>query len=701
MGWGWGGHTGGVMTPPRGPGPGRLHALTILLSSFLLFQVQPLLSKGILPRFGGGPEVWATCLVFFQAALFVGYAVAFLSERFLGGGLRVAVHVGLVAAACAFLPIGPETAWKPESGEAPALRVLLLLGSKAGLPFVLLASTGPLVQAWFSRSYPGRSPYRLYALSNVGSLAALLSYPFLVEPRWGLQAQSRFWTAAFGVFCGLSVAAALLQARLPAPAAEATETEEAAPSRLRVGFWILLPATASGMLMATSSQLSQDIAVIPFLWVLPLAAYLLSFILTFERPASYSPRVFAPLTIALLLASVVFYILAAPPPWIVLLQIGTTLGFLFCICMICHGELALLKPAPRFLTTFYLAVSAGGALGGACVSLLAPRLFSTYLEGKIGMLLAYLAAWAMLAWIHRGAVRAHPNRAALGLAAAVVGAVFLSAVFTSSGKRLEAARNFYGVVTVEEIPAGRGQPRATRDMASGRILHGRQVLDESRRRTPTTYYVPESGVGRALGTYRSRKDLRVGVVGLGAGTLAAYGTDPTQGFRFYEINPEVIRLARSRFTFLADCPARVEVVEGDARLSLEREPPQGFHLLALDAFSGDTVPTHLLTLEAMRGYLRHLDPEGTIAVHVSNRYLDLEPVVRGGAHRLGMGALTIEHQPPEGPEAQPSLWILCTRNAPALQEWAAYAAKTVDAREIVWTDDESALFPIFRTGRRR
>lgn len=688
------------MRPERGPGLGWLDALTLLLGSFLLFQVQPVISKWILPWFGGGPEVWTTCLVFFQAALFAGYAYAWVSERLLRGWGRVVVHLGLIAAAAALLPIGPEPSWKPEGTDSPALRVLLILAAKVGVPFVLLASTGPLAQAWFARAYPGRSPFRLYALSNLGSLAALLSYPFLVEPRWGLRAQASGWTGAFLGFCALSAAGAILQGRIPLP--EGPVEDDAPPaSRGRRALWILLPAIGSGMLVAATSQLAHEVAVIPFLWVLPLSAYLVSFIVAFDRPGAVSLRVTTPLTIVLIFLSVVFYILHTSTPLLVLLSIATTLGLLFCICMQCHGALAWLRPAPRHLTAYYLAIAGGGALGGGAVSILAPVLFGAFLEWKLAMLLAYLASWAILAWLHRGFVRAHWNGAAVAAVVAIVGAGFLSAVFGAAGKRIETSRNFYGAVLVEESPAGKRRPLGYRDLASGRILHGRQYLDEAHRRQPTTYYVRASGISRALEAYRSRPDLRVGVVGLGVGTLAAYGEAPSQSFRFYEINPEVIRLARSRFSFLQDCPARVEVLPGDARLSLEREPPQGFHLLVLDAFSGDTVPTHLLTAEAFAVWMRHLAPEGTIAVHVSNRYLDLEPVVRGVAGRCGLRTIGIDFNPPEGEDAQASFWLLCTRNETALAEWAPHACKDVDPREFVWTDDASDLFSIFRMRRGR
>jgi hypothetical protein len=687
------------MSPERGPGLAWLDALTVFLGSFLLFAVQPLITKWILPWFGGGPEVWTTCLVFFQIALFAGYAYAWACERYLPGWGRVAVHGALLAVSLGVLPIGPDRAGTPLGVESPVASVLLLLGGKVGAPFVLLASTGPLVQAWFARSYPGRSPYRLYALSNVGSLVALLSYPFLVEPRWGLHTQSQGWTKCFLGFCAMSAAGMVLQGRSTSRTPE--PDVDGPPSRGRVVGWILLSAIGSGMLVATTGHLGHDVAVIPFLWVLPLAAYLVSFIVAFDFPGAFLPGIYAPVTLGVIFVTVLLFVLHASSPGLVVLSIVAILAALFLICMLCHGALARLKPPSRDLTGYYLAIAGGGALGGAAVSLGAPVVFSSFMEWKVGMGAAYVGCWGLLAWIHRGFLRTHVNVAALLLVVAVVGMGFLGAFFASYGRRIESVRNFYGAVLIVESPAGTSRPLGFRDMASGRILHGRQYLDDAHRRTPTTYYLGTSGIGRAIGFYRSRPDLRVGIVGLGVGTLASYGETASQLFRFYEINPEVVRLARSRFTFLEDCPARVEIVGGDARLSLESEPPQGFHVLALDAFSGDTVPTHLLTVEAMRTWLRHLAPDGTIAVHVSNRFLDLEPVVRGMAGPFGLTTVGIELDPPESEDAAGSLWILCTRNEAALREWVPHGTKRTDPREFAWSDDRSDLFSIFRLRRSR
>jgi hypothetical protein len=684
------------MNPPRGAWLGRTFALTVLLGAFLLFQVQPLLSKWMLPRFGGGPAIWTTCLLFFQCALFVGYAYAHLSERWLPATARSVVHLGLILAAAALLPIIPSDPLQTADAADPTWRILALLGVHVGAPYVLLSSTGPLVQAWFSRAYPERSPYRLYALSNGGSLAALLSYPLLFEPAWSLGTQSRAWMWMFLAFAALyavgTIAAARLDpTRIPEP--EGGGIREAPPALRRVVLWLILPAFASWMLLAMTRRLCQDVAVVPLLWILPLAAYLLSFILSFDRPRWYKPRTCALSTAALLLATVIFHKIQPDEPAIQAIAIGVALGALFCLCMICHGELERLKPAPRHLTGFYLAVSAGGALGGVWVGLVAPLIFSTFLEWELGIVIAYAAAWIQLARICRGSIRTHRNAAACLLVVAVIGLALILSFSGSYRTRLETARNFYDAIAVEDSAEGGQEGPYFRDLLSGGIVHGRQHLDERDRNRPTAYYVEVSGIGHAVACFQDQPDMRVGIVGLGAGSMAAYGVLPGQSFRFYEINPEIKRLAERHFTFLKDCRSRVEVVLGDARLSLEREPPQRFHLLALDAFTGDAIPSHLLTAEAMRIYLKHILPEGIIAVHISNRYLDLAPVVRGASRQAGLKSLVIDYKAVGG-IGYSSRWSICTRSPRAYDELAKYAEKNDDEREIIWTDDFSSLLPI-------
>lgn len=651
---------------------GRVHALTILLGSFLLFQIQPLLTKWILPWFGGGPEIWTACAVFFQVALFAGYLYAHLVDR-LPRAARLAVHLALVAAAAFFLPVAPGDRWRPSEPGTGA--ILLLLAATVGVPFLLLSSTGPLVQAWFARACPDRSPYRLFALSNAGSLAALLTYPFLIEPRMGLRMQSWVWTGTFAAFAALQAAGAIL--------AKGDAPPQTGRPRL---LWILLPAFASAMLLATTNQLSQEVAVLPFLWILPLALYLASFIVAFDHPRWFRPGLLAPATAVLGFGAALAYYLQPRSPAGVALGIVSATGVLFGVCLLCHGATAALKPEPGRLTGYYLSIAGGGAAGGLLVALVAPRVFSSLFEWKLGVGISTAAALAAAAWDARGFLRAHLNVAALLFVIAVVGFAFQAALLASWSQRLHSARNFYGVVAVDRTSN-------THDLIHGRVLHGRQYIDERHRRTPMSYYVEASGVGRVLEFYRGRPEMKVGVVGLGSGTLAAYGTHASQVFRFYEINPEVERIARRHFTYLQDCRGKVEVVAGDARLSLDREPAQGFHVLALDAFTSHSVPTHLLTAEAMAIYARHLAPGGAVVFHISNHFLDLEPVVRGAARRSGLTSLRVDYVAKENEPGVSSSWMVCTSNEALLRSLGEEAPGRPE-RE--WTDDASDLFSILK-----
>jgi len=681
----------------RGPWPARLYGLCSFLGAFLIFQVQPLMSSWILPWFGGGAAVWTACLLFFQAALFAGYAYAHLIDRHLAPRPRFAVHLALMIAALALLPIIPRDHWKPSTPDAPLGRILLLLAATIGAPYLLLSSTAPLVQSWYGRLYPGRSPYRLYALSNAGSLLALLSYPFLFEPFFGRRTLSMIWMSCFAVFVVLFAGSARLVVRVePTPDAAESEPSDSVPLRLRA-LWIGLPAFASAMLLASTNQMCEDVIVMPFFWVMPLAAYLLSFILTFDRPGTYKPRLVCLGTGVLVFAAAAFHRAGTNDSIFSLLQILSILAATFGLSMVCHGELARLKPGPRHLTSYYLSLAAGGALGGVFVNFVAPRLFASFLEWKVGIGIAYVVSWALFAWHDRDRLRAHRPFAAALFLIAVAGAGFLYTFFTGERRPLDISRNFYGVITIEESIWKRpSELVVANEMYNGRILHGRQYLTKEKRRKPTTYYGETSGVGKVMAFFESRDDLRIGVVGLGVGTMAAYGKLPNQTVRFYEINPDAERLARKHFFFLTDSPSRVEVVLGDARLSLEREAPRGYHVLALDAFSGVTIPSHLLTVEAMEIYLRHLADDGVIAFHVSNPYLDLAPVVRGLARRYGLKLLSLGLIPEDDDVLEASTWMLLTRSERMTEELKPFALPETETNEVIWTDEVHDLVRLLR-----
>lgn len=753
-----------AMKDDSGGGLAGWFAATILLGAFLLFQVQPLFSKMILPWFGGSPAVWTTCLLFFQTVLLAGYAYAHGLVHVRGVSRQGLVHLTLAALALLLLPITPVESWQPPDGKNAVWRILLLLTRHVGLPYFLLAATSPLVQAWFARVYRERSPYRLYALSNLGSLVGLISYPFLVEPSLTTSRQGVVWSLAFGayvVLCGVialrlgrltTVAEASSSAdaaplgrgqgaggktgksprpRLPADAASPSSpvTDRDAPTALSwstVACWIALPALASSLLMSITNHVCQNVAVVPLLWIAPLTLYLITFIICFDKERWYVRRWFAAAAILAVLAAGylvlfrylddLFESLGYRVLWwhlthSVVLEAGVYLAILFLLCMICHGELVRRKPHPRRLTAFYLAVAAGGALGGSLVALISPLVFSSYIELNLGLLIGFGVAMHVLvkearerwlpdvSWLLRGAASA--------LAAAVcVVAVWGQWEAWDRERGVLRQRNFYGVLTIKERYPQKPE-WAGLALFHGRTVHGFELRAADKRGRPTTYYSEESGVGRTLLAMRDATPLRVGVVGLGAGTLAAYGRAGDY-FRFYEIDDDVSDLARRFFTFIPQCAAAVDIVSGDARLSLEREPPQRFDVLVLDAFSGDTVPVHLLTAEAFDVYLRHLSPRGVIAVHTSSLYVDLAPVVHNIAAHCDLkdavvnwpqGDYSIRWAEEMGYAVTPSQWVLLTRQAEFFERppvRGAAEALLVDRSLPLWTDQFNNLFQMLR-----
>ena len=670
------------------PGAARLglHACTIFVSAFLLFQVEPVIAKIILPWFGGSAAVWTTCLLFFQLTLLLGYLYAHWTTERCRPRAQAWIHAGLLGASLLALPVLPGDGWRPSGTGNPILEILALLAATVGLPYFMLSTTGPLVQAWFARRHPGAAPYRLYALSNIASMLALLSYPVLVEPLVATRAQARLWSWAYLVFAALVLGAALRgpgEAR-PDPGGPAPP----APGPATWALWALLPACASALLMAVTNHLTQNVAAIPFLWVLPLCLYLLTFIVCFDREAWYRPILFMALTAAaaggMAYALVDFENLAIRPT-LALFLAGLLFGY-----MVCHGELVRLKPHPRHLTAFYLMIALGGALGGLFVGVAAPTLFNGAYELPVA-----LCACCILAAARWWSLGLRPwLRWAGPVAAAAVTAALAWGVRAYIQDYRVLARNFYGGLRVMDTTQ-EGLP--VRRLMNGAIDHGEQYLDPEYRRQATTYYGWDSGIGLALRSLE-RPGLRAGFIGLGAGTLATYGR-PGDTFRFYEINPLVLRLARTEFTFLRDSPAAVTCVLGDARLSLMREAPQQFDLLAVDAFSGDAIPVHLLTREAFELYFRHLRPDGLLAVHISNRYLDLGPVVERAAAALGKATLRVETGDDEANDICGATWVLVAGQPGLLQAHVLKGAGTPLNPQLGfrgWTDDYSNLFRVLK-----
>lgn len=675
-----------------------LYAFTIFLSAFLLFQVQPVIAKMILPWFGGGAAVWTTCMLFFQLLLVGGYLYAHWTTRGLSARTQAIVHAGLLAAAAAALPIIPDAAWKPAGEADPGLRILGLLAVTVGLPYFVLSTTGPLVQVWYSRAHRGALPYRLYALSNLGSMLALVTYPIAVEPWLPTRAQALGWSGAFIVF---AVACGVLAWRSRAASWETTagapDGAAAPPTLARYVLWTALAATASVLLLAFTSHLSQNVAPIPFLWVLPLALYLLSFILTFDGRGWYRRKVYLPL-LAAGLAGVTATLhpdFRHSPLWVML---PVYAGTLFVACMVCHGELVRLKPPPRHLTGFYLAIAVGGALGGVFVGLIAPRFFVDLYELPVG-LVAMAALAAIVLASDRGAFPGIPSwRAAVLGAAGLTGVLggALAWIYTGYGADANVrVRNFYAAMRVWDSGEGSETQRV---LTHGSITHGKQFIAPERRKWITSYYGETSGIGRAIIAAGRKGPVKVGVIGLGTGTLAAYGR-AGDTFRLYEINPQVIDLAMKQFSYVPDAQARVETVLGDARLSLEREPPQGFDVLAVDAFSSDAIPVHLLTAEAFETYFRHLKPGGILAVHISNRYLDLKPVLRQAAVRFDRHAGMVDEDDDPERGVYGSTWVLIAADRTALEvePLAGVVEPLPDDRQVrLWTDDYSDLWRILK-----
>ena len=749
--------------------PPILFAATILLSAFLLFQVQPLIAKLILPWFGGSAAVWTSCMLFFQMALLGGYAYAhWLTGK--SGTHQTYIHVGLLLVSLLTLPIIPSAWWKPTGPGDPLLRILGLLTVTVGLPYFLLSSTSPLLQSWYSRANGGAMPYRFFALSNAGSMLGLLSYPVLVEPYLTAGQQAWSWSIAFAAFVLVCGTVAYRSRRGDVESAVAAVEPGPAPAWSDRLLWMGLAACASGLLLAVTNHLTQNVAAIPFLWVLPLSLYLLSFILCFDSDRWYKRGLFILLgTLAIggmaygvseessinnLLSAVAFFSVA-----------------LFILFMVCHGELARRRPSPAYLTSFYLMVSVGGAVGGLFIGFAAPYLFNAlydlplvisitgflflYLVWRerknfggdsskllsepfdkpvvltlIGGLIGFIAIRILQArFLHGAAFLSGPLDTitllsltaglaiyilwrtrtsvdgtivfalAAGMAFGIAG--FLARdVWNGLHHARVLARNFYGALVVYDDNGEDGSMGPFRVLRHGTIDHGEQFLWVQNRRFPTTYYAKKSGIGLTIQALQMQGPMHVGVIGLGACTLTTYAR-PIDRYRVYDINPLVLKIAQTQFTFLQDCMAPHDVVMGDARLSLENEPPQKFDVLAVDAFSGDAIPVHLLTREAYSLYWRHLNPDGVLAVHVSNRYLQLAPVVAIGAaedHKTAK-MVSFETDDRNDKEESNSDWVLVT-SRPGFFDQPEIKGAALKIDPIpglrMWTDDYSNLYKILR-----
>lgn len=716
-----------------------LYCVSIFLGAFLLFLVQPMMAQFILPWFGGSSLVWTTCMLFFQSGLVLGYAYAHQITQRLSPFTQWLLHVIVLSAAILFLPIRPGVDWKPIDGLYPTWRVLALLAVTIGVPYVVLSTTGPLIQRWQSLSHPKHSPYRLFALSNLGSLLALVSFPFVIENYLTLEQQSWYWSggllayALLVALCGFrfqGLAASVRPSSTTIAVEEIPSDQSATASENRrrsswvVGLWFLLPMLASVQLLATTNFLTQEVGAHPFLWILPLALYLISFIVCFESERLYV----RPLFFLALCGSSIYacYVFDKGLHEIFRSQVIAYSSVLFSAAMICHGELARLKPEPGRLTAFYLWISLGGAAGGLLVALIAPHLFSDYYEFHLSLVLIVIATVPLVFVDGYRAYLSHPRLKLaftgcwLSVMAGLVAAGGVAAKAIEMVRdNMDASvigqyRNEYGVLKVEDRPG-------KRSLSHGNTMHGYQVVDPNWRHRPTSYYSPGSGLGLVMRYLQGElgggpdslnaagvqpaASLRIAAIGLGTGTVVTWGRE-TDTVRFFEIDPKVVAVARTHFTYLKEAKAKNDVSLGDARVQLERETENDeplYDVLIADAFSSDSIPKHLLTIEALQVYLSRIKPDGFLAIHVSNRFIQLAPLLERQAKDLGVPAIYISYSPDKDDPNQlyqdSSTWVVLTQNEwfranPVVQsaEWN-FPQQDTDIR---WTDDFSPLFPLMR-----
>ncbi|MBX6360050.1 MAG: fused MFS/spermidine synthase [Acidobacterium ailaaui] len=667
-----------------------LYAVAVFLSAFLLFVVQPMAARQLLPVLGGSAAVWTTCLVFFQTVLLLGYLYADQVATRLAPKRQAMVHVVVLASALAGLGIRIH----PSPWAAtwhPFLTIFVLLALIVGVPYFALSATTPLLQAWHVLSFRSEMPYRMFAYSNAGALLALVLYPVLIEPYLSLHLQTRCWSAGFFLFAVLCGGIAWsVRHTLPVRATGPMD-KECIPLRRKL-LWVFLPCCSSLLLCAFTSQLSQNIAAIPLLWIPPLAMYLLTFILAFHSPRAYPRWLMLRLT-ACTLGVLGYVAYGTKTTWPVQVLVPLYCISLFVICFFLHGELYRMRPSAETATRFYLALSLGSAIGAMFAGVAAPVFFRANYELVVGLVLTSALA-LVVTWNFGLGAR-------LFWTAAVLALVWVGAVQARVWQQdtIAQLRSFYGILRVTQT---HWPPRAeiTRTLYHGTIQHGTQMFGNGLRMQPASYYAPDSGVGLALRFCCSGRPKRVGVVGLGTGTLAVYG-QPEDSFRFYEIDPLVERLARELFTYLRETPARVDVVPGDARYSLNVDRGAPFDVLVLDAFSGDAVPVHLLTTQALSLYQKHLTPDGILAFHISSQYLNLEPVLAREAQQARLHAVTVFSSAEESSGIFAAEWVLLTRNERFLaQPEVARASRPAQIQTNVrlWTDDYASVLPILKWG---
>ena len=691
-----------------------LYGATAFLSAFLLFAIEPLAAKQLLPALGGSSAVWLTCLVFFQVTLLLGYLYAhWISDAVRNSNRQRLIHTTVIALSLIALSSNLFFNLVPTSTDHPVFAIFWTLSRTVGLPFLLLASTSPLLQVWLAQreavatAEPAPVWYRLFALSNAGSLLALIAYPTLIEPHLALRTQRILWSVGFILFAMLATLIAS-KLRTTTPTAELSSHSERSeversPSLPPTStshrlLWFLLPLAAAMQLSAVTAHLTVNIAAIPLLWVLPLAAYLLTFIIAFDRPALYNRPIVVRLLV-LMLASLGYALSKADFS----LPIGLTIAFFliecFVACLFCHGETYRLRPQrPSEATLFYLFVAAGGATGTFLVGIAFPLIFSANYD--LALAFFATAAFALAATWNDG----WAQRLLWATASVLLFALAVALHIGYQRQSLVAVRNFYGTLQVKQSVALL-QHSPMRTLLHGTIQHGTQIFSPEFSHVPTTYYATDSGAGLALRFCCNNRPRKIGVIGLGTGTLAAYGK-AGDIIRFYELNPQVPPIARNLFTYLRDSGAATSIVPGDARTSLTTElannQNQNFDILIVDAFSGDAIPLHLLTIEAIRLYVSHLKPTGILAFHVSNQYLDLAPqlALLGAAAHLDVRDFA--SAPKDDLGEFRAEWVLMTADPTFFEQHViAFSADRIPAMPglRLWTDDYSSLLPLLQLGR--
>ncbi len=678
----------------------NFYPLLIFISAFLLFQIQPMISRYILPWFGGSSNVWIISVLFFQTFLLAGYAYAHFLIRFFRPAFQISFYLFLLFIAVLILPITPADYWKDYILENPTLTILSLLIISIGLPYFILSATSPLIQAWFNQQFPNASPYRLYSLSNFGSLLGLVTYPFIIEPFFNIRLQTQIWSAGFIFFVVLVVILTFQKSNkffTREAWLDKKDIESKSPLLYQRLLWIVLPFLASGMLLAVTNYITQDIAAVPLLWIFPLVIYLFSFIFTFRGSEFYDRRLVVKFFI---LIHIILAVLLKQgfADSIIMIVIAFLLSLLF-YTIFCHGELFELKPDPKYLTSFYLAISLGGALGGIFVGLISPLIFPAYLELHFFIFVGYLLLIIILL-INRSFFL-YPKYPIRSWFFILIFFIFISYILGSQvvntvKKPWFISRDFYGVIRLFKQQTGESGHYIS--LYHGGILHGSQFSLPENECYPTTYYGYESGVGKSFDLLKNRGNLKIGAVGLGTGTLASYAADSY--IRFYEISSNVAMVAQKQFTYLNKCAGSYDIILGDARISLEKESPQNFDIMVLDAFSGDAIPVHLMTKESFAVYLNHLKPNGILAVHISNKYVNLEPVVSSLAGHFNLSAVIIKSESAADKAQAASTWVILSPDSDLLKNETIKSVAIDFPVDLfssnLWTDNYSNILRVLR-----